>query len=256
MTVAFEKCTNLSGDTAILHGFFGRTGGVSHAPYDSLNCSTASGDVLEDVLENRRIVLRSLGLMPDTLALAKQVHSAKVVTATGPFDEDSRPEADALVTDRPGVSLGVLTADCVPVLFVDSNARIIGACHAGWRGAVDHVVAATIDAMEKLGADRHNIRAAIGPCIHMPDYEVGNEWANALVARNPEYERFIHIPRGGEREHFDLPGFVLARLRDGGIIDPGHVGTSTFASPEKYFSHRQGSPGRQLSVIALTDTGN
>lgn len=251
----FETADNLSGNDAIRHGFFGRQGGISEGIFASLNVSYKTGDRSENATANRATAMQALGLALDQLHTVKQVHSAKVITLDGEQEAGSI-EADGLVTDLPGHALGILTADCTPILFADPRAGVIGACHAGWRGAVNGVIANTVSAMQKLGADPANIIAGIGPVIFAEDYEVGPDFAQEVVARHPDAASRFFIPQGASREHFDLPGFVHDRLKEAGVPNIEQVGQSTYARPDLYFSHRYAThhgidTGRQIAIIAL-----
>jgi len=253
----FETDPSLARIDGVRHGFFGRQGGISTGVHAGLNVSYMTEDDPENVTQNRRAATEALGLPDSSLVTVRQVHSATVVTIDESFDPESRPEADGMVTDRPGLTLGILTADCTPVLFADPDAGVIGACHAGWRGAVDGVVANTVEAMKALGAEPARIVAAIGPVIHGADYEVGPEFARDVLARYPDAAPHVFRPSTGAKEHFDLPGFVVDRLRAAGIERIGRVGQSTYARPDVYFSHRYAThrsiaAGRQISLIART----
>lgn len=237
------------------HGFFTRQGGVSTGPYASLNCSLSGQDARESVTENRARVARALGINPDNLVGLHQVHGALAVPVTEPWAHDqARPHADAMVTDRPGIALGIVTADCAPVLFADREAGIIGAAHAGWRGAVAGILEATITAMRELGA--RNIAAAIGPCIAQASYEVGPDLRDTVLARNPDDESFFAPGRAG-RWQFDLPAYCAARLTAAGLQGIAITGADTCADEERFFSHRRrtlsaGGPiGHQISAITL-----
>ncbi|MEX0628958.1 MAG: polyphenol oxidase family protein [Cucumibacter sp.] len=248
-----ETAAILSGLPGVTHAFFGRRGGVSTGPFASLNCSFSQGDAPKSVADNRATILAAIGVA--SLAIARQMHSSEAIAVSAPFPEDRRPPVDGLVAATPGLALGILTADCVPILLADPRAKVIGACHAGWRGAVGGFVGATIAAMLDLGAEPARIRAAIGPAISAANYEVGPDWAGALLARDPANARYLSTPAGG-REHFDLPRFVLDLLEGEGIVAPELVGGCTYASPDRYFSHRLATHrgtgcGRQLAVIAL-----
>jgi len=251
MTLDVTRARSLA---TVPHAFLGRTGGASAGIFESLNVGLGSSDDREAVRENRR---RAVGAIGDGLALVTvhQVHSPRVVEATA-WAEDARPEADALVTDRPGLALGILTADCAPVLFADPEARVIGAAHAGWKGALGGVLANTVAAMEGLGARRERIAAAIGPCIARRSYEVDEAFLARFVAEDEEHHHFFAPGREG-RHQFDLEGFVARRLADAGIATVEALGEDTYAQPARYFSYRRtthaGEPdyGRQISLIAL-----
>jgi YfiH family protein len=234
--------------------FFTREGGVSEGIYASLNCGAGSNDAPEHVVENKRRVAEFFGAPPAQLCTLYQVHSPHVVTLHAPMPEGIKPHADAMVTATPGLVLGILTADCAPVLFVDADAGVIGAAHAGWKGAVGGVIAHTISAMEALGAARANIHSAIGPCIAQASYEVGEEFVANLVGEDNENQRFfVRNPT----PHFDLPGYVAARIVQTGAPAPFIVGHDTCAMAQKYFSYRrktlrgEADYGRQISCIML-----
>jgi YfiH family protein len=241
----------LASASGVLHGFFTRQGGVSDGLYGSLNCGFSTGDVREKVQENRDRAVARLGLAPDRLAAVQQVHSARVVV----IDDDWTPgpllQADALATRRPGIALGILGADCAPVLLADAKAGVIGAAHAGWRGALDGVTDSVIDAMIGLGAEPSRIVAAIGPCIAQASYQVGAEFPAPFLAQDPANAAFF------ADGHFDLPAYLKARLerRSLAAIIPS-LG-DTLAQPDLFFSHRRATlaggsiAGRQLSAIAL-----
>ncbi|HHG89065.1 MAG TPA: peptidoglycan editing factor PgeF [Devosia sp.] len=254
--VPFEQDEALARINNITHGFFGRRGGVSPGDFASLNVSVSVADDKKNVAANRTRIMDALGLPPPKLATLSQVHSTRVITVSRDFDFSSRPEADGMVTKSPGIALGVLSADCTPVLFADPGAGIIGACHAGWRGAVDGIITSTIAAMSILGAEPARIIAAIGPTIFMENYEVGPDFTADFLARHKEGKRFITRLGSRKREHFDLPGFVRAELERSGITQIGLAGACTYANPEYYFSHRHAThnkcqTGRQISIIAL-----
>jgi hypothetical protein len=239
----------------VRHGFLGRTGGVSTGLYASLNVGLGSGDALDAVAENR--ARAAAAVAPGArLVTLHQVHSARCVEA-GDWSDDARPEADALVTASPGLALGVLTADCAPVLLADVQAGVIGAAHAGWKGALSGVVEETVAAMERLGARRERIVGAIGPTIGPASYEVGEEFRARFLDADAGAERFFADGTRG-RPHFDLPLYVEARLQAAGVVQCARIGHDTCALPELYFSYRRatlaGEPdyGRQLSLIALS----
>ena len=230
------------------HGFFTREGGVSAGPFASLNCSLSSPDDPARVAENRARVARFLGA--ETLLGLNQIHGPEVVTVAAPWPE--RPRADAMVTNRPGLALGIVTADCAPVLLQDAEAGVIGAVHAGWRGALAGVLEAAVAAMHALGA--RSIVASIGPCIQQPSYEVGPDLRNAVLAHDPAHARFFAEGRPGHWQ-FDLPGYCAARLAGISRIDP--MQADTFADEARFFSHRRrtlanaGPIGHQVSAIVL-----
>jgi len=255
MSIPFETSRALERLTGVRHGFFGRRGGHSTGDFSSLNASESVGDKLANVQRNKEQITGVLGLSVDGLAQVKQVHSARVVVLTDPAAIADRPEADAIVTDIRGASLGILTADCTPILLADAEAGVIGAAHAGWRGAVTGIAEATVAAMVSLGADPERIVAAIGPTISEANYEVGPEWAAELLKHHRDASNRISKPEGG-REHFDLPGFVFDHLIGAGVGVVDDLRLCSYAEPKKYFSHRwathKGIPtGRQLSVIGL-----
>lgn len=247
----------LSALPGIGHGFFPRTGGVSEGIFASRNCGFGSGDRREAVAENRDRCRRELG-PAETLLTVYQVHSPNVVTVTESWAPETSPQADAMVTDRPGLALGILTADCAPILFADAEAGVIGAAHAGWKGALGGVADATIAAMRALGAVPERIAAAVGPCIGPDGYEVGPEFRDRFLAEDPDSAGFFHTPGNGARPHFDLPGYVARRLRRAGLRDVTVTGLDTLAREELFFSYRRTTLrkepdyGRQISAILLT----
>lgn len=250
--VPFVTAPALAG---IPHGFLGRQGGVSKGMFQDLNVGLGSSDNPTAVHENRRRAVEAV-VPGATLVTLHQVHSADVVAVTAPIALDARPPADAMVTDRPGLALGILTADCGPVLFADREAGVIGAAHAGWKGALSGVLANTVAAMEELGARRDRIVAAVGPCIARRSYEVDAGFFARFVASDPEHERFFAAGREGHHQ-FDLEGFVASRLAAAGVGTVTALGLDTYADPARYFSYRRtthaGEPdyGRQISLIAL-----
>lgn len=237
------------------HGFFTRKGGVSSGPYASLNCSLSGQDARETVTENRARVARALRAEPKNLVGLHQVHGALAIPVTESWRPGEGPQADAMVTDRPGIALGIVTADCAPVLFADTTAGVIGAAHAGWRGAVSGILEATLAAMAALGA--RDITAAIGPCIAQESYEVGPDLRDAVLATAPDDARFFAPGRRTEHWQFDLPGYCAARLATAGLKTVVVTGVDTCARDEDFFSHRRrtlsgGGPiGHQISVITL-----
>lgn len=240
----------------VAHGFFTREGGVSGGIYASLNCGSGSGDDPAAVAANRARAAEALGVAHDALATNHQVHGSDVITVTGAWRVNPRPRADGMVTKERGVALGILTADCVPVLFADAAAGVIGAAHAGWRGAVTGVLEATVTAMTALGAERARIRTGFGPAIAQASYEVGPEFPAPFLTLDPANQRFfVTQPNGKYR--FDLPGYVRARLVALNLAAVETTGGDTAAEPARFFSYRrsrlQREPdyGRLLSAIAL-----
>ncbi|HHB83458.1 MAG TPA: peptidoglycan editing factor PgeF [Devosia sp.] len=251
-----EQDKALLASPKISHGFFGRQGGCSPAPLASLNVSGAMGDHPDFIKNNRAIACAAINVAPERLAILSQVHSPDVIVIDETFDMTSSPKADAMVSKTPGIGLGILTADCTPVLFADPEKGIIGACHAGWQGAVSGIIANTICAMEKLGAEKPGIIAALGPTIWQHNYEVGPDWTSRFLARHPDAQRFIAKMGKNQSEHFDLPGFVLHELKKQQLAHIAQVGGCTCEHPEQYFSHRfatrkEEKTGRQISIIAL-----
>ncbi|WP_420137908.1 peptidoglycan editing factor PgeF [Sphingomonas sp.] len=240
---------------AVPHGFLGRQGGVSQGIFAGLNVGLGSSDDPAAVQENRRRATAAV-LPGATLATVHQVHSATAVIATGSMEADARPQADALVTDRPGLLLGILTADCVPVLLADTEAGVVGAAHAGWKGALAGVTDATIAAMEGLGARRNAIAAAIGPCIARASYEVDDGFAARFEQADPANERFFTPGRAGHQQ-FDIEAYVLARLAAAGIGRIEALGLDTYADEQAFFSYRRATHhgeadyGREISLIGL-----
>lgn len=233
----------------VRHGFFTREGGVSHGIYEGLNGGQGSNDTASAVDENRRRICAYLEA--SDLVSLHQIHSPHVVSVHGPWEE--KPKADAMVTTERGVALGTLSADCGPVLFADPEAGVVAAAHAGWKGALTGVLEATVDAMRKQGASR--IEAVLGPCISQASYEVGPEFMDRFVDEDPEYVRFFAGGQG-DRMQFDLPGFILFRLRDCGA-KASWTGHCTYADPARFYSYRRACHrsepdyGRLVSAISL-----
>ena len=255
----FLRCKVLGALEGINHGFFTRKGGVSKDPlYASLNCGFGSGDETANVAKNRDRVTIALGVGPDQLITPYQTHSADVAIASTPWRHQEAPKADAIVTGRKGLAIAILTADCTPVLFADEKAGVIGAAHAGWRGAIGGILEATIDAMVAQGANRSNIRAAIGPCLNQPNYEVGPEFIEEFRCANPDYLQFFGKHDDMPRPHFDLSGFVAHRLEEAGLKEISDSGVCTYENESKFFSYRRNTHqkledyGRQISAIVLT----
>jgi polyphenol oxidase len=238
------------------HGFLGRRGGASRGLHAELNVGLGSDDDRAAVIENR--ARAAAAVMPAaTLQTLYQIHSADVITVTEAFSDNARPRGDAMVTDRRGLLLGILTADCVPVLFADLQAAVIGAAHAGWKGAIGGITDATLTAMEALGARRDRIVAAVGPCIARKSYEVSDEFAVRFENDDPENERFF---TGGKPGHhyFDIEAYVSQRLARGGVTQIEALGLDTVSNADRFFSYRRatllGEPdyGRQISLIGLS----
>jgi YfiH family protein len=237
------------------HGFLGRRGGVSTGIHAGLNVGLGSEDEREAVLRNRDLA-RDAVLPRATLVTLHQVHSADVVTVSAPIPIDTRPRADALVTATPGLLLGILTADCVPILFADVARGVVGAAHAGWKGALNGIAEATIAAMTSLGADRAAIACAIGPCIGRASYEVSEGFEQPFLARDGEDARFFSAGRPGHFQ-FDIAGYVAARLAAAGVGTVTLLDEDTYSQPDRFFSYRRachkGEPGygREISLIGL-----
>ncbi|AOH83509.1 polyphenol oxidase [Sphingomonas panacis] len=253
MTVDVTCARALDG---VAHGFLGRRGGVSQGIHAGLNVGIGSDDDPAAIAENRRLATEAV-LPGATLVTLFQVHSADAVTVLAPFEQDGRPRADALVTDRPGLALGILTADCAPVLLADVQAGVVGAAHAGWKGALGGVTTSAILAMESLGARRDRIVAAIGPCIARASYEVDDAFARTFDAADPANERFFSGGRAGHHQ-FDLEAYVAHRLAEDGVGRIEMLGLDTYGQEDRFFSFRRathrGEPGygRQVSIIGLS----
>lgn len=240
------------------HGFFTRRGGVSAGAFGTLNCSLNGRDEPAGVQENRRRCASVLGVSATALHGLHQVHGCEVaILGADPWPERARPRADGIVTARRGAALGIVTADCGPVLFADRAAGVIGACHAGWRGAVLGICEATVAAMRRLGAEPGRIVAVLGPCIRQPSYEVGPDLRTAVLDGNAGAERFLAPGRTNGRWQFDLPGYILARLSALGLAEVAEIGIDTLSEPARFFSYRRATleasrpVGHQLSGIAL-----
>jgi len=239
----------------VRHGFCGRRGGVSTGAVASLNAGLGAGDDPAAVAENR--ARAAAAVAPGaTLVTPYQTHSADVVTVAAPWSDNDRPAADALVTDRPGLLLGIVTADCAPVLFADADAGVVGAAHAGWKGALAGITDATIAAMEALGARRERIAAAIGPCIARASYEVDDAFLRRFAAADPANDRFFADAARAGHHRFDLEAYVTHRLAAAGLKRVEALGLDTYADPERFYSYRRATHedaptyGRQLSLIA------
>lgn len=238
----------------VRHGFFTRRGGASSGVFAGLNCGTGSSDQHQAVNINRTRVAEAMGVPLEALVGVHQIHSADVATVNGPTMD--RPKADALVTNQPDIALSVLSADCQPVLFADPKAGVIGAAHAGWKGALGGVLEATLDAMETLGADRANTSAVIGPSISQRAYEVGPEFFEDFIAEDPDFARFFANAEG-DRYLFDLPALGLHRLRQAGIGHAEWTRHCTYSDPERFYSYRRATHnkeadyGRLIAAITL-----
>jgi YfiH family protein len=240
----------------VAHGFLGRRGGVSEGVCAGLNVGWGSDDSREAIAENRRRAVAAVA--PGArLITVHQVHSPDALVVETPWPDDARPHADAVVTDRPGLALGILTADCAPVLFADVQAGVIGAAHAGWKGAWGGVVEATVARMEELGADRARIAVAVGPCIARRSYEVDEAFLARFAEADPANERFFADGRRADRRMFDLEAYVLSRLAAAGLARIEALGEDTYSQPDAFYSYRRSTHraeptyGRQISLIAL-----
>jgi len=247
----------LAATTGVRHGFFTRRGGVSEGLFASLNCGPGSADAPERVRENRARAAAALGARPEALLSGHQVHGRDIRVVDRPWPADERPRVDGLVTARPGVVLGILTADCAPVLFADAAAGVIGAAHAGWRGALGGVLDSTVDAMECLGAHRADMIAAVGPCIGHTSYEVGADFAEPFLAEDASNAMFFAPAARAGHRMFALPGYVVSKLARIGVGSVRAVGADTCAEEADFFSYRRatlrGEPsyGRNLSAIMI-----
>lgn len=241
----------------IAHGFFTRAGGHSTGLFTSLNCGLGSGDDPELVAMNRSVVARVLGVAEGQVATAHQVHSAEAIEVTTPWPVDARPKLDGLVTRTRGLVIGVLTADCGPVLFADAEAGLVGACHAGWKGALAGITDATIVLMEKLGAKRERMLAVLGPTIGQASYEVGPEFAEPFLRQSDGHSRFFKPTVKEGHQMFDLPGYLMLRLEQAGLGSARNLGLDTYADEAQFYSYRRATHrgekdyGRLMSAIAL-----
>jgi len=258
MMITLSALADYSGaDPGIRHGFFTRQGGVSGGLFASLNCGFGSRDEPGNVEQNRAIAAARLGLSPDRLVSCHQVHGALAITVERTWRREDNPRADGMVTAVPGIALGILAADCAPVLFADPEARIIGAAHGGWRGALAGVMEATVAAMAALGARAGRIRAGIGPCIAQPSYEVGPDFHQAFAAADPGNGRFFRRATRCGHFLFDLPGYIAHRLSRLGLAAVERAPHDTAAEEELFFSYRraclrgEADYGRGLAAIAL-----
>ena len=248
---------SLSNIPKLAHAFFTREGGVSEGLYASLNCGLGSADRPESVARNRSLAIERLGAAEAPLVTLYQVHSAEVVAVDRSWGPNGAPKADGMASRTPGVVLGILAADCAPVLLADAAAGVIGAAHAGWRGARNGILEATVAAMQGLGAARERIAAVIGPCIHQASYEVGAEFQTEFLGEDAANERFFTASLRAGRFLFDLPGYVAERLRRSGLQSVERVNADTCADEARFFSYRratlrgEGDYGRGLSAIGL-----
>ncbi|MEA2983685.1 MAG: purine-nucleoside/S-methyl-5-thioadenosine phosphorylase / adenosine deaminase [Alphaproteobacteria bacterium] len=253
------QAQSLSRLPGVRHGFFNRFGGVSDGFYESLNGGVGSEDAPAKVAENRARMAASLGVAPERFLTCYQIHSPAVVVAETPWPASDRPRADAIVTRVPGLAIGVSTADCGPVLLADATARVIGAAHAGWRGALTGVIESTVAAMEKLGASRGRIVAAVGPMIRQPSYEVGQDLIDRFVAVEPNTVRFFKPAKRTGHAMFDLAGYVVSRLQRAEVGAIEDLGLCTYADPAQFYSYRRATHlgeadyGRHINAIALAD---
>lgn len=251
-----HTCPDISSLDNITHCFFGINGGVSDGIYTSLNCGYGSGDDLEKVTKNREIVVKTMG--GGELVTVHQTHSADCVTVENAWDYKNAPQADALVTGKSGIILGILTADCLPILFADSNARVIGAAHSGWKGAIGGIIEATISKMQKLGAKPEHIIAAIGPAISKESYEIGEEFFQCFIAHQAENREFFMPSVNSGHYMFDLPAYAKKRLLAAGIGNINMIAQDTYLNNNEFFSYRRSCKrnepayGRQISTIMLT----
>jgi polyphenol oxidase len=251
------QAPSLSKLARIRHAFFTRRGGVSDGIYASLNGGVGSDDAPDNVAQNRARMAAALGVAPGRLLTPYQIHSPDVVVAEEPWTHEARPRADAVITRTPGLAIGVSTADCGPLLFADDQAGVIGAAHAGWRGAFTGVIEATVVAMEKLGADRSRIAVALGPTIRQPNYEVGPEFVERFLAAEVDNARFFGPSQRAGHAMFDLTGYIADRVGRAGLANFEDLGLCTYAEPERFYSYRRttqrGEPdyGRHVNAIAL-----
>ena len=247
----------LSRHDGIAHGFFTRRGGVSTGIYASLNCGPGSKDDRAAVTENRRRVAAHLGVRPSHLVTAHQHHSTDAIVVTEPWTFEAMPKADALVTATPGIAVAALAADCAPVLFADPKARIVAAAHAGWKGALGGVLESAVATMERLGANRADIHAVLGPCIGPDAYEVGPEFEQQFIAQSAGNRRFFNRLDDRARPRFDLPAFVLGRLAALGLKAVENQSRCMYSDDQSFFSYRrtthrrEADYGRQISAIVL-----
>jgi YfiH family protein len=253
------RARSLSALAGIRHAFFTRSGGVSDGVYMSLNGGVGSDDAPSNVAENRARMAATLGVKPERLLSAYQIHSPNVVVAETPWTHDQRPRADAIVSRTPGLAIGISTADCGPVLLADPEARVIGAAHAGWRGALTGVIESTVAAMEQLGAKRSRIVAAAGPMIRQPSYEVGPDLIDRFRAADANNARFFIPAERPGHALFDLAGYIVERLRRAEVAEIEDLGHCTYVDAAQFYSYRRATHraepdyGRHVNAIALAD---
>ena len=254
-----RHAASLSALDGIRHAFFTREGGVSGGIYASLNSGVGSSDDPDHVTENRARMAQALGVDAERLITAFQIHSPHVVVADEPWSVETRPKADAIVTRTPGLAIGVSTADCGPLLFADPQARVIGAAHAGWRGAFSGVIEGTVAAMENLGAERSRISVALGPLIRQDNYEVSQSFVDEFLRVDETHARFFAPAARDGHAMFDLPGFIASRLEQSGVGSFEDIGICTYADPERFYSYRRSvhrsepDYGRHVNAIVLAD---
>lgn len=240
----------------IKHGFFTRTGGASTGIYQGLNVGLGSDDDRKTVLENRRRVAQTMGVPDDKLMMVYQVHSSDVILADKPWKMEDRPKLDAMVCSKPDIAIGVMTADCGPVLFSDAKNGVVGAAHAGWKGATSGILENTISAMETIGAERENIVAVLGPTISQKHYEVGPEFVDNLLSLNAKNDSYLKPSENDHHAMFNLPHYIVDRLTADGV-KASWTGDCTYADEEQFFSYRrkthrgEADYGRQISVIKV-----
>src|SRR6185437_7785172 len=253
------ESTSLSKLPGVRHGFFTRDGGVSSGVYATLNGGTGSKDAPDKIAENRARMAAALGVAPSHFITAHQIHSPDVVVAEAPWTAEARPRADAIVTRTPKLAIGVSTADCGPLLFADSVSGVVGAAHAGWRGALTGVIETTVAAMEKLGAKRARIAAALGPTIRQPNYEVGPEFVARFTAADPANARFFAAAERDGHALFDLTGYIAERVHRAGIDQFEDLGLCNYADADRFFSFRrmthrgEADYGRHVNAITLAE---
>lgn len=242
---------------AFAHGFFTRLGGVSEGLYASLNGGVGSGDAVEAVAENRARIAAALGVAPERLAIPYQVHSAEAAAISSHWAPGARPRCDALVTATPGLALGVTGADCGMILFADARARVVGAAHAGWRGALAGIIEATVEAMERIGARRADVVAALGPCIAQTSYEVGRGFVAAFAAAGEDVRLFFAPSRKPDHSMFDLNSYIAERAARAGVGQFEDLALDTYACEQRFYSYRRATHrkepdyGRLISAIVL-----